>query len=419
MILLAGGTGTLGTLLVRNLNTSGEAVRVLTRDAGRAAALRDAGIEAIVGEVRSPATVAAASGGCATVVSAIHGFTAGRGTSPATIDRDANITLTRAAAANGVEHMVLVSVHGAAATHPMSLHRMKYAAEQAVIRSGLGWTILRPVPFLDTWIALIGARLPGSGKALVFGRGDNPVSFVSARDVANMIEQAIHDDTLRGRIIDVAGPDTLTFSQIAARLTAAAGTSARTSHVPLAALRAMSVLARPVAPAFARQAQAAVVMNTTDMTACHDSAPHDHQRAASRMRIRTGRATADSGGSPAVSGRHGVLGGPGVNQFEYCPRRLRGHEAEHVLQQRVDDRVYPVVLEGLPVVLGLPHLDVPQSGLGPVGEMRDQARRILRPDAFPDAGVDLGGDRHLVRECVCHLPALPVLTRRSFGSILV
>ena len=32
-------------------------------------------------------------------------------------------------------------------------------------------------------------------------------------------------------------------------------------------LRAMSILARPVAPVFARQAQAAVVMNTTDMTA--------------------------------------------------------------------------------------------------------------------------------------------------------
>jgi hypothetical protein len=32
-------------------------------------------------------------------------------------------------------------------------------------------------------------------------------------------------------------------------------------------LRLMSVLARPVSPAFARQARAAVVMNTTDMTA--------------------------------------------------------------------------------------------------------------------------------------------------------
>jgi hypothetical protein len=36
--------------------------------------------------------------------------------------------------------------------------------------------------------------------------------------------------------------------------------------VPLPLLRAMSLLAHPVAPVFARQARAAVVMNTTDMT---------------------------------------------------------------------------------------------------------------------------------------------------------
>lgn len=266
MILVAGGTGTLGTLLVRALTTSGAAVRVLTRDAGRATALRDAGVEAIVGDVRNPAAAAEASSGCTTVISAIHGFTAGRGTSPATIDRDANITLTRAAVGNRVGQLILVSVYGAAATHPMSLHRMKYAAELAVIGSGLRWTIIRPTPFLETWIDLIGARLPDRGKALVFGRGDNPVNFVSARDVASVIEQAVHDDTLCGRILDITGPDNLTFNQIAGRLSAATGTPAKTSHIPLAALRTMSLLARPVAPAFARQAQAAVIMNTTDMT---------------------------------------------------------------------------------------------------------------------------------------------------------
>ncbi len=46
MILVAGGTGTLGVPLVRVLAASGERVRVLTRDPGRAEALRAAGIEA-------------------------------------------------------------------------------------------------------------------------------------------------------------------------------------------------------------------------------------------------------------------------------------------------------------------------------------------------------------------------------------
>ena len=272
MILVAGGTGTVGTLLVRMLATGGARVRVLTRDAGRAAALRGTGLDAVVGDVRDPATLADASRGCGVVISAIHGFTAGRGISPATVDRDGNIALVGAAVDAGVEHLVLTSVYGAAATHPMSLHRMKYAAEQAFIGSGLHWTIIRPTPFLETWIDLIGVNLADSGKALVFGRGDNPINFVSARDVASVIEHAVHDQSLRNRILDVTGPENLTFNQIADRLTAAIDSPTRTSHIPLAALRTVALLAKPVAPAFARQAQAAVVMNTTDMTTHDESA---------------------------------------------------------------------------------------------------------------------------------------------------
>jgi hypothetical protein len=83
-----------------------------------------------------------------------------------------------------------------------------------------------------------------------------------------------------------------------------------------------------------------------------------------------------------------VLGGPGVDQVEHRPGRLGRHEAQHFLQERVDDGMDTVVLEGVPVVLGLPYLDVAQSRLGAVGEVRDEARCILRADALPDAALD-------------------------------
>src|ERR1700678_1121607 len=79
----------------------------------------------------------------------------------------------------------------------------------------------------------------------------------------------------------------------------------------------------------------------------------------------------------------------------------------------------PVVLEGLPVILGLPHLDVAQAAFGPVGQVRDQAGRALRAEALLDLGVDLGGDRHLVGERVGHGVRPSELTRSCFGSILL
>ena len=265
MILVAGGTGTLGTRLVRLLSDRGMEVRVLTRDPARAAHVPRT-VQILTGDLREPAAVAAAVRGCSTVVSAVHGFVGPGKPSPESIDRDANLALIQAAATAGVEHLVLVSGLGVAADHPMSLYRAKFAAEQALRASGLRWTIIRPSAYLETWIGVTGAKLAGKGQALVFGPGRNPVNFVAAEDVAVAVDLAIHDRSLRGQSVDVAGPENLTFTQIADQLIAAGGRPGRTRHIPLPMLRAMSVLARPAAPSFARQAQAAVMMNTADMT---------------------------------------------------------------------------------------------------------------------------------------------------------
>ncbi len=209
--------------------------------------------------------------GCTAVVSAIHGFAGSPKQSPESIDRDANLGLIRAAAAAGVEHFVLMSVPDAAADHPMSLHRAKFAAEQELRSSGLEPTIIRASAYLDTWSGIIGGKLAGGGKALVFGPGRNPINFVAACDVAAVVELALYDPSLRGRKIDVAGPENLGFTEFAERLIETSGRPAKISHVPLAMLRVMSVLARPISPIVARQAQAAVVMNTTDQTADVDA----------------------------------------------------------------------------------------------------------------------------------------------------
>jgi uncharacterized protein YbjT (DUF2867 family) len=239
---------------------------VLTRDPARAGRLPDT-VETVTGDLRDPATLATAVAGCATVISAVHGFAGPGRPSPESVDRDANRALIRAAAAAGAEHLVLVSVLDAAPDHPMSLHRAKHAAEQALKASGLAWTIVRPAAYLETWVGIVGAKLAAKGQAMVFGPGDNPIAFVSARDVAGVVDLAVRDPSLRGQVLEVAGPEQLSFTQLADRLVAASGRPGRVRHVPLPVLRAMSVLARPIAPVFARQAQAAVVMNTTDMTA--------------------------------------------------------------------------------------------------------------------------------------------------------
>ena len=264
MILVAGGTGLLGSRVVKVLTDEGEPVRVVTRDRRRASHL-PAGVEVVVGDVRR-GTLDTAVEGCDRVVSAVHGFAGPGRTSPAAVDRDGNRALIAAAKRAGVDRFVLVSIVGARPDHPMSLHRMKYAAEQELRASGLSAAIVRSTSFLETWIEIIGAKVGHGGPALVLGPGQNPINFVSVDDVAAFVCLAVHGDQRIGDGVSLGGPQNLGFTEIAAHLLARKGRTDPPKQVPLTALKAMAVIARPLRPGFARQARAAVVMNTTDMT---------------------------------------------------------------------------------------------------------------------------------------------------------
>jgi uncharacterized protein YbjT (DUF2867 family) len=264
-VLVAGGTGRLGRLLVRSLAADGEQVRVLTRDPAAAGELRTQGVEAVVGDLREADAVRRAVDGCAAVVAAASGFGPMGTSSPQNVDRDGNLTLIEAARQARVDHVVLVSMHGAAPDAPLELLRMKYVAEQALIASGVSWTIIRPAAFLETYLDVVAQPMRRRGATLVFGRGDVAVDFVSVVDVAALIRVALRDPESRGRAIDWGGAEH-TLNELSDAIHAAAGRPGPTRHVPVALLRIASVVARPFSPFASRVTRAAVELNARPAT---------------------------------------------------------------------------------------------------------------------------------------------------------
>lgn len=265
-VLVAGGTGTLGRQVVARLAARGLRVRVLTRDPARARPLEGAAVEVAMGDVRDPEAVGRAMTGAGTVVSAVHGFAGPGAAGPEAVDWRGNLNLFRAAAAAGVGHVVLLSAQGASPDHPIGLFRVKHRAEEALRASGLAWTVVRATAFMETWAMLVGEPLLRTGKTTIFGRGRNPLNFVSAHDVAGFVELAVTDPALRGRTLEVGGPENLTFRDVVATFQREAGVRGEVRHVPLPVMRIASVLMRPLSPALARQIQAGVVMDTFDMS---------------------------------------------------------------------------------------------------------------------------------------------------------
>ena len=266
LVLVAGGSGHLGTRLVNRLLEADCRVRVLTRDPARASHLEGDRVEIVEGDLRDPAGAARATEGVDIVISAIQGMDTAGGGTPRTVDAEGNANLMAAARAAGVNHFVMVSVLGASPDHPMELFRMKFQAEQELQRSGLNWTIVRSGPFMEFWAGLVCAPLLTTGKTQVYGRGRNPINFVAMDDVAGLVVRAAGDPLFHGQLINLGGPENLTVVDLIKTFQRVTGTTGKASHLPLPVLRIARVATRPINPRMSRLIGAAIAMDTEDMS---------------------------------------------------------------------------------------------------------------------------------------------------------
>ena len=260
MILVVGGTGRLGRALVPMLVEAGHQVRVMAR--GSSQPFPDTagdGVELLRGDLGSEADCRQAVAGCTAVVFAASGFGI-KDSDPRRVDRDGAIRLVRAAAAAGVEHVVMMSMHGAASDGPIDFLRCKAAAEESVRTSGMEWTIIRIGSLLEQRLETMTAPLESKGKVLVFGSGSAPVTFTAVQDAAALVVRALSDPALRNRGLEW-GSVTLTANELAEALLSRAGHGS-VQRIPVAAERVLSVAAKPFSPFLARVARAGILEET-------------------------------------------------------------------------------------------------------------------------------------------------------------
>jgi len=208
-IAVTGATGNIGGRVAALLAQAGARQRLVVRDASRAPAL-------------TGADVAVASFGAADAIRA--GLTGVRVvlmvSASESADRlDQHRTFVDAAAAAGVEHVVYLSVVRASPTSVFTLARDHARTEEHLRASGMAWTMLRDNLYQDFIPLLVGDDDTIRGPA-----GDGRVAAVAQRDVAASAAAVLRDAAAHtGRTYDVTGPEALTLTEAAERLTAAAG----------------------------------------------------------------------------------------------------------------------------------------------------------------------------------------------------
>jgi uncharacterized protein YbjT (DUF2867 family) len=245
MILVAGASGMVGREVCRLLRAQGHPVRALARrttDEGKIRDLQSLGVEIVIGDVRDRSSLDAACRGVQAVVSAVATFQSrDPGNSMQTVENEGQINLMDAATANGVEHFI-PSTYG---VRPDRVRRecplvdAKAAAEQHLIGSGLPYTILYTSFFMEAWLSpILGFDAPNA-RARIYGSGQKPISWISFRNVAEVVVRCITDEHFRNRTLEVGGPEALAPLEVVRIFEEEGGRKFEVEHVPEDALAGM------------------------------------------------------------------------------------------------------------------------------------------------------------------------------------
>lgn len=207
-VAITGATGHIGGRVARLLGD--KVSRLVVRDASRAPDLPG-----------RPQVAEAAYGDGAAARVALTGvdtlFMVSASESPTRSDE--HRTFITAAADAGVRHLVYTSFAAAAPDATFTLGRDHFDAERAIVATGMEYTLLRDNFYADFFPLFADERGVIRGPA-----GDGRVAAVARADVADVAAAVLADPAAhRNATYTLTGPEAVTMTEAAVRMTAALG----------------------------------------------------------------------------------------------------------------------------------------------------------------------------------------------------
>jgi uncharacterized protein YbjT (DUF2867 family) len=222
MFLVTGATGLNGSELIRRLSASGVAVRALVRDPAKAAAIAALpNVEVVQGDMARPETLAASLRGVdrAMLISS---------SDPMMLEVQTNFI--DAAKKAGVRHVVKLSGILPELNSAFRFARMHGEIEKRLEASGTAFTHLRAGEFMPAYFRQapnIAAR-----GAMFLPMEDARIASIDVGDIAEIAAKVLTSAGHEGKTYPLTGPEALTMTEVAAKLSAATGKAIRYVNVP-------------------------------------------------------------------------------------------------------------------------------------------------------------------------------------------
>ena len=227
MILVTGATGLNGKELLRVLSASGVAVRALVRNPAKAEAIAALpNVEIVQGDMAHPETLAAGLRGVdrAMLISS---------SDPMMLDVQTNfIDATKQA---GVKHVVKLSGIMPELDSAFRFARMHGEIEKRLEASGMAFTHLRAGEFMPAYFRQV-PNITAKG-AMFLPMEDARIASIDVGDIAEIAAKVLTGAGHEGKTYPLTGPQALTMTEVAEKLSTAAGKTIRYVNVPPEAAR--------------------------------------------------------------------------------------------------------------------------------------------------------------------------------------
>ncbi|WP_144922857.1 complex I NDUFA9 subunit family protein [Halorubrum salsamenti] len=220
-VLVAGGTGFIGSYLCRALADAGHEVTALSRSPSDT----PEGVVSATGDVTDYDSIAGAVEGQDAVVNlvALSPLFEPKGGNVMhdRIHRGGTESLVRAAEESDAQRFVQLSALGADPDGDTAYIRAKGEAEEIVRESGLDWTVFRPSvvfgeggEFVSFTKRLKGMFAPGVPLYPLPGGGKTRFQPIHVEDLVPMLVAALEGDEHVGETYEVGGPEVLTLREV-------------------------------------------------------------------------------------------------------------------------------------------------------------------------------------------------------------
>jgi uncharacterized protein YbjT (DUF2867 family) len=242
VILVTGAAGLSGSIILHEFARQKTAVRALVRNRARAHALEALPmVELVEGDMSHPETLQ----------TALHGVERALMISSSVPQMlETQCTFIDACKKAGIGHIIKFSgAESGVGFDPDSFRftRMHEAIERHLESSGLAWTHLRPSQFMQVYLRELPTIL--SEDALFLPMANSRLSPIDLEDVAKVAFAVLRDGGHEGKSYDMTGPEALTMTDVAERISRAAGRTIRYVDIPPESRR-QALLAAGVSPFF-------------------------------------------------------------------------------------------------------------------------------------------------------------------------